>query len=211
VTFFESNYDNFLSFCKVLNPVNINISWQQLTYRPRPGGIGGSLYFSIQYGVLEGEERNMLKMKEFGITVGASVVASILTTVLTVFVLSESGASAGPSPPPAFVPALAEQAPRAAPVFGVPPPDCAADLMKFCAEEEANDKEMSCLQMHYDQASPACRTRLQAIRENRFAACKEDIAKFCASAAYGGGRMENCLREAGSKLSQNCAHSIRQH
>lgn len=92
---------------------------------------------------------------------------------------------------------------------------CTKELKLFC-DNVKNDEKLKCLKtkFHDLQMGQACRKQL--VIEKRVAAtflkaspgiakaCKNDLAKFCASVKPGGGRTHHCLRSNMKSLSAEC-------
>jgi Cysteine rich repeat len=153
------------------------------------------------------------------INLAVSVGASVVTTFLVLFLLSASNTNTSAQPPAGTAEGLltsAQQAVQQAALPGTSPATgqasalqmCKSHMEKLCAKETSASNQIECLQEHFNQVSEACHARLQAGRDS-FAPCQDDITRFCAEAGYGGGRMMNCLRGAGAKLSISCARFVR--
>ena len=96
---------------------------------------------------------------------------------------------------------------------------CTPDIEKFCKDaKDGMAGSVKCLNEHQAELSEACKKHRETLRAqlqaNRQAglklvrACKSDIDKFCKGVKPGGGRVADCLKKNGSKLSAPCKTAL---
>ena len=97
---------------------------------------------------------------------------------------------------------------------------CKAELESHCKGVTPGEgRLLACLYAHEDKISPRCDYALYdaAVRlEHAVAAlsygateCRGDIEKHCASVQAGEGRIVDCLKKQGDKLSKRCSQAIK--
>ena len=93
---------------------------------------------------------------------------------------------------------------KAAPSRGA----CRSEIKQICGDLKPGDgKYRQCMEANHDKISPACRERMDHIRdraETAHKACQADTRKFCAGIEPGGGRLHQCLMKNEAALSEEC-------
>ncbi len=88
------------------------------------------------------------------------------------------------------------------------PRPCAQELEQFCTDVKPGLGLMIiCLNEHRDELSPLCSEKVGASMvklEKAKQECAGDIATYCAGVKAGGGRLLECLKKQGDKLSPAC-------
>jgi len=93
---------------------------------------------------------------------------------------------------------------------------CAADFAKFCAgQDPRSDAGRTCMRQHHNEFTPACRSAIEARRQERMdrikTACATDIAKFCNAGSQTDERPGRCLRDHKDQLSETCKAALPDH
>lgn len=144
-----------------------------------------------------------------------SFVAMALAVALPVTVsISSAFAQSAPAPASVPTPAAAATAPAAttatAPTIDVRTA-CKADMDKLCPNVERGEARRTCVEANKDKFSESCKAARTAARdagqdrrEAFRAACASDIAKLCADAGKGKGRVIDCMRGNTDKLTPSC-------
>ncbi len=85
---------------------------------------------------------------------------------------------------------------------------CADEIENFCRDVKPGEgRLLQCLREHDSQLSAACRYKLAATTrrvEEARQVCGDDLRKFCAEVAPGGGRLLKCLKQHMKELSPEC-------
>jgi OOP family OmpA-OmpF porin len=96
---------------------------------------------------------------------------------------------------------------------------CGKDINRFCRTENlGGGKVAECLERHYDQVSPACKTTAQqvgALLRQRAAAraaapkvCERDRLQYCGGIQPGNAQILGCLFESQKALSSTCLQTL---
>ncbi len=89
---------------------------------------------------------------------------------------------------------------------------CADEIEKFCKDvKPGGGRLLQCLQEHDSQLSTDCRYKVETTSrqvEEARQACGNDLKKFCAEVAPGGGRLLKCLKEHVKELSPGCREKL---
>ena len=97
---------------------------------------------------------------------------------------------------------------------------CKTELDSFCKGVTPGEgRVLACFYAFEDKLSPRCDYALYdaAVRLERAVAalsygateCKDDIEKHCATVQVGGGRIVECLKKQGDKLSKRCSQAMK--
>ncbi|HXJ37283.1 MAG TPA: cysteine rich repeat-containing protein [Candidatus Eisenbacteria bacterium] len=97
---------------------------------------------------------------------------------------------------------------------------CKAELDTYCKQVTPGEgRLLACLYAFEDKLSARCDYGLYdaSVRLERAVAalsygaaeCKDDIAKHCASVQAGEGRIVECLKKQGDKLSKRCSQAMK--
>jgi Golgi apparatus protein 1 len=90
---------------------------------------------------------------------------------------------------------------------------CAADARNFCHNVHPGESRIyQCLVSHEARLSPACRDRMQVIREkfDRLArVCGADAEKYCKGVPPGDGRILACLKSHEPELEKACGRTLK--
>ena len=92
---------------------------------------------------------------------------------------------------------------------------CETDLNAYCSQvTPGNGRILSCFYAHEDKLSESCDAAIEDqanlldwfFESMRYVMdqCADDIQKYCADVAYGGGRVLSCLAEETSPLADGC-------
>lgn len=89
---------------------------------------------------------------------------------------------------------------------------CADEIEKFCKDvKPGGGRLLQCLREHGSQLSEACRNKVETTAkqvEEAQHACGNDLKKFCAEVAPGGGRLLNCLKQHVKEISPECREKL---
>jgi len=83
------------------------------------------------------------------------------------------------------------------------PPDCSADMKRFCAQEASGD-ELRCLKKNQASLLPGCKRSLSAQAKAAARLCAAEIEQFCPDVQQAGGRLGKCIMPHHKELSPRC-------
>ncbi len=97
---------------------------------------------------------------------------------------------------------------------------CKTELEKYCGNVTPGEgRVLACLYAYGDKLSPKCEYALydaaaqleRAIAALSYVAneCDEDLDKYCAAVAPGGGRLLDCLEKKGKQLAKRCKEALK--
>ena len=97
---------------------------------------------------------------------------------------------------------------------------CRVELEKYCGNVTPGEgRILACLYAYGDKLSPKCEYALYdaAVQLERAVAalsyvaneCDEDLDKYCAAVAPGGGRLLDCLKKKGKQLTNRCKEALK--
>ena len=89
---------------------------------------------------------------------------------------------------------------------------CTDEIEKFCKDVKPGGGHLlQCLREHDSQLSDACRNKVETtlrLVEEAKQACGNDLKKFCADVAPGGGRLLKCLKQHLKEISPECREKV---
>jgi hypothetical protein len=97
---------------------------------------------------------------------------------------------------------------------------CKVELEKYCGNVTPGEgRILACLYAYGDKLSPKCEYALydaaaqleRAVAALSYVAneCDEDLDKYCAAVAPGGGRLLDCLEMKGKQLTNRCKQALK--
>ena len=87
------------------------------------------------------------------------------------------------------------------------PPDCSADMKRFCAQEASGD-ELRCLKKNQASLLPGCKRSLSAQAKAAARLCAAEIEQFCPDVQQAGGRLARCMTPHHKELSPRCRSAV---
>ena len=87
------------------------------------------------------------------------------------------------------------------------PPDCSADMKRFCAQEASGD-ELRCLKKNQASLLPGCKRSLSAQAKAAARLCAAEIEQFCPDVQQAGGRLGKCIMPHHKELSPRCRSAV---
>lgn len=89
---------------------------------------------------------------------------------------------------------------------------CSSDAQNYCPHtDRGNGDMMMCLYKQQNKLSTACRDKIVKMHDYvhaRREECRPDAEKFCVGIEHGGGRINACLKEHLSELSETCRKNV---